>query len=805
MVLPFPQLALSIDKMRPRYDVVVVGTGYGGSIAASRLSRAVGAGASKPAVCVLERGREIHPGEFPDTPVAAWAEMRIDAAGESMGHETALFDLRVNEDLHVLLGCGLGGTSLINANVALLPDPRVFADEGWPQEIRAEAARLMDLHAAEVFSLDQAKGLGLASGFHRASEMLRPAPYPLDWPKPAKLGVLEAMAANLKATCSRPPINVHFGAEGNNHVGVPQSACIGCGDCMTGCNNSAKNSVLMNYLPDAKEYGAEIFTRIQVSHLSRAEGSGDWRIHFRLLESGQDAYAAPEQFVDAKIVVLGAGSLGSTEILLRSKLEGLPVSSQLGQHFTANGDVLAFGYNLGCRVNGIGTGQKSPDSADPVGPCITGLIDLRGASPLEAGMVIEEGTIPSALAAITPAVLQTAAALVGREAPLGWWDRTKAAFRRFDSWLRGPGYGATAHTQTLLVMAHDQGSGRLALDGSRLAVVWPNVGREAVFERIDRWLRRATESLAGVHVKDPIWTDVMGKQLVTVQPLGGCAMGRDAAVGVVDHCGRVYSGQSGSTVHPGLYVTDGSVIRRPIGVNPLLTISALAERACTWIAHDAGWSIDYALKNLSLPASLPQRRIGIRFAERMAGVAAPGRDIDLNAAAGSAGNAAEFVLTVETEDIDALLAASGHAALLTGTVSIAALSPAPMTVSAGAFELFPADASAPGTRLVRYRMRLAATDGRRFWFDGYKRLHDDPGFDLWQDATTLYATIHEGSDAQAPVWGRGLLRIEPGDLLKQLGTIEISASGYPWLEKWKALGAVSRLTTFIAGNVMSVY
>jgi len=803
MTLPFPQLALAIDRIKPRYDVVVIGSGYGGGIAASRLSRAARQDGTKPSVCVLERGREIHPGEFPDTPMSAQGEMHIEGAVR-LGKETALFDLHLNEDIHVLVGCGLGGTSLINANAAILPDPRVFSDPGWPQEIRDEAARLLDLHAADTPTLEQAADLGLAAGFHHAVEMLRPAPYPLDQPTPAKLRVLEAMAASLKAECTRPLINVHFGAEGNNHAGVPQGACDGCGDCMTGCNRSAKNSVLMNYLPDAKAHGAEIYTRIRVSHLSRPQGDGDWRIHFRVLESGQDMFDAPEQFVDAGTVVLGAGSLGSTEILLRSRLAGLTTSPQLGRHFTANGDVLAFGYNLACRANGIGTGRAQPNPKDPVGPCITGLIDLRGDSPLDAGMVIEEGTIPGALAAISPAVLQSAAALVGRNAAMSFTDRVKALLRRLDSWLRGSNYGATAHTQTLLVMAHDQGSGQLALEDERLAVVWPHVGEEEVFERIDHELMAATAALGGVHVKNPIWSKLMGKQVVTVHPLGGCAMGADAAVGVVNHCGQVYSGETGSAVHDGLYVTDGAVIRRPLGVNPLLTISALAERSCSWIARNAGWQIDYAFEHRPLPAALPERRTAIRFTERMVGFATPGAELDFGAAEErdrTAQEAAEFVLTVEAEDVEALLANPGHCATLTGTVTLAALSREAMSVSAGRFELFPTDACAPGARLVRYRMRLTAVDGQSFWFEGFKKLRDDPGSGLWHDATTLYVAIHDGANDKAPLWGKGILNIEATDLLKQLRTIEVSTVGYPWFETWQALATASRLATFIAGKV----
>ena len=123
-------LAKPVNQIRDRYDVVVVGSGYGASIAASRLARA------GQRVCVLERGKEFRPGEYPDTGPEAVAETQVDLPGQHLGSATGLLDFHVNKDLNVLVGCGLGGTSLINANVSLRAEPRVFDDSRWPQAIR---------------------------------------------------------------------------------------------------------------------------------------------------------------------------------------------------------------------------------------------------------------------------------------------------------------------------------------------------------------------------------------------------------------------------------------------------------------------------------------------------------------------------------------------------------------------------------------------------------------------------------------------------------------------------------------------
>jgi cholesterol oxidase len=121
------RLSRHLSEMQSQYDAIVVGSGYGGGVAASRLTR------MGYRVAVLERGLEHLPGEYPDTPSKALHEFQIRGGliGEH-GRSTALFDVHVNSDMNILVGCGLGGTSLINANVALQADRRLFSDPAWP-------------------------------------------------------------------------------------------------------------------------------------------------------------------------------------------------------------------------------------------------------------------------------------------------------------------------------------------------------------------------------------------------------------------------------------------------------------------------------------------------------------------------------------------------------------------------------------------------------------------------------------------------------------------------------------------------
>src|SRR5208282_1001942 len=115
-----------------------------------------------------------------------------------------------------------------------------------------------------------------------------------------------------------------------------------------------------------------------------------WLVHYEVLGVGREKFKAPDATVAADVLILGAGSLGSTEILLRSKARGLALSDQVGERFTGNGDTLAFAYNTDQVINGVGWGHHPQGEIPPVGPCITSVIDLRHQKVLDDGMVIEE-------------------------------------------------------------------------------------------------------------------------------------------------------------------------------------------------------------------------------------------------------------------------------------------------------------------------------------------------------------------------------------------------------------------------------
>ncbi len=543
------RLSRPLHEMRPHYKVLVVGSGYGGAITACRVAEA------GHDVCVLERGRELHPGDYPDRLPDAVRHSQARVGGRHIGDPRALFDFHLDGDMNVLVGCGLGGTSLINANVAALPDERVFTgDERWPAPLRVPGA-LTDYYTA-------------------ARAMLNPQKVE-ELPRKGRLLLKAAQTAGIAVDQLdvRAAINVTF-ERGHSTGGVEQEACTGCGDCVTGCNVGAKNTVLMNYLPRAESHGAEIFTEVAVRTVRR---DGDrWIVTYRPRGPGAEPFFGPTRIVTADAVVLSAGTLGTTEILLRSAAAGLDISHQIGRHFSGNGDVIAFGYNELEQVNGIGVAHEPSLVDEPPGPCISAIVTVNDGKPLGREIVVEDAAIPRALAFILRPGLALSSIIESTKRPGSKPPWSEVLFGA----LRSPYRGPTGHTQTFLVMSHDGDGGHLSLDAERdrVRVDWPDAGSSKPYPRANRILRRLARALGGVFVPNPAWSKRMGRRLITVHPLGGSVMADTAASGVVNHEGRVFVGSSGTETHPGLWVADGSMVPTPLGTNPLWTISALAER-----------------------------------------------------------------------------------------------------------------------------------------------------------------------------------------------------------------------------------
>lgn len=520
------------------FDYLIVGSGYGASILAARLSAAYGRDAR---IGILERGREWLPGTFPDRFQDLSRLTRENFFGPKKGtvrDPLGLYDIRTNPEVNVLQGNGLGGTSLINASIAIRPNVEVFHDTCWPEEIRKPKALSAYYDLAEKM-LGAESSPQIITPKAKAQKLIA-----------SRAGAAEFEALPLTIALRRSRLNADF----RNRHGVRQRVCTACGDCITGCNVGAKKTLATSYLPLAKRNGAEIFTQMEVRHLHK-NGNG-WDVHYTLWEDNDGFTAKPRnRFLTAKNVILGAGSLGSTEILLRSKDCGLQLSEALGTRWTTNGDALGFLREAKSRPNSIGFGAYPHDGL-PVGPTVETSTFFNQHCDLEFQALVQEGAIPRGMASFFGLL-----------------------FRRPDA----------ANTIVMLGIGHDGSRGRVNLKDGRATVNWPELTNSPHRKRIQDLFRL----MAKQHGAKYKVLKVFGDQLATVHPLGGCGMSDDPASGVVNGRGQVYT--TGDDVHqvdsfgrpvmPGLYVADGAIIPRSLGVNPFLTISALAERIAAFMVQ----------------------------------------------------------------------------------------------------------------------------------------------------------------------------------------------------------------------------
>jgi len=346
----------------------------------------------------------------------------------------------------------------------------------------------------------------------------------------------------------------------------------------------------------------------------------------------------------ARKLILAAGTFGSTEILLRSRRDGLQFSSRLGERFSTNGDSISVIYGQDVEVNAVADESQAPDQRK-VGPTITGIVDLRSWWR-RSGHVIEEIAIPGALRRVFEETVTTAKTLH----ELGHPDREE----------HRPGVPAhdpcavdaeaIRKSSIVVIMGNDGAKGKLELEGgddfergdAAIGVRWPGLRHHRLYARqlktLEKLARRAWPKARVL--PNPLWRllpqsmqflfDYQSGPALTVHPLGGCPMGKHASDGVVDDLGQVYDGGSGPRGRKpweGLVVLDGSIVRNALGINPALTIAALALRALEGLKKQ--WNLDPPEKREPRPIERPSfspapqaekpRPTEIELVERMTG------------------------------------------------------------------------------------------------------------------------------------------------------------------------------------------
>ncbi|HEO66002.1 MAG TPA: hypothetical protein ENI73_09055 [Spirochaetes bacterium] len=290
-------------------------------------------------------------------------------------------------------------------------------------------------------------------------------------------------------------------------------------------------------------------------------------------------------------------------------------------------------------------------------------------------------------------------------------------------------------------------------------------------------MRSITEELGGTYIKNPRWSKYLGNNLITVHPLGGCSMGKTMEDGVVDSKGRVFDSLHKDTFLLGLYVADGAIIPGSLGVNPLLTISALSEKIADGIIDDKTVNKS-PNSHVSSDIEYLNPEIGLEFTETMKGHltkhltgAQSPDDFHKKKDLITQGEKLSFKLTMYVDSIKGFINEQDHEARAIGSIT---WDSSIYTVKEGRFNLFILD-SRDQKRKMFYSLAFEK-DSDPYLLEGYKVISDDPELDvyeIWKDTTSLFLTIYKGKTNEDPVIGQGLLYIKLKDFLKLAATFRV--------------------------------
>lgn len=767
------------------FDAVIVGSGFGGSVTAARLAEAGWR------VCVLERGKSYPPGSFPRTPLGMKQNFWDPAQGL-----LGMFDLWSFSGIDAVCASGLGGGSLIYANVFLRKDERWFVREDregggyedWPVT-RAD----LDPHYDRV---EQRVGV--------QEFPLKQSPYD----STPKVVAYREAAQGLGVDWSLVPLAVTFANSGSPAVpgepiaeppnlhGRTRDTCRLCGECDIGCNYGSKNTLDYTYLTDAWRAGAELRTLCEV-HGFEPRDEGGYQIHYVVHDP--DGAAPAGNTVSCSHLILSAGTLGTTALMLRNRA-GLPAQlPQIGAGFSGNGDLLTFA--LGCKQDGhprvleqargpvITSAIRIPDAVDDeeapewLGPGRGFYLEDAGA-PAFASWMLEVLEEPETLVREAPKLWHYAMSLLHghRHSEVG--DMASALLGNCD---------LSAGVLPLLGMGRDIPNGRMVLEGDQVELRWEKEGASADFyNRVRELSRRVARELGGRFLDDPIWHD---NRVITVHSLGGCRMGRSEREGVVDSDGNVFG-------CPGLHIADGSVMPGPVGANPSLTIAALADRFADAILEQPRGGAAAAGGGAADGGTPASGAVSLSFTEEMKGYVTFGEpDYDKGYRAGKqAGNPFMFHLTITADDIDRFIADPRHTARAEGWIESDQFG-GRLPVSDGVFNLFVADGS-PGEKRMLYHLQFSDGEQHALTMTGFKEILHGHGLDGWSETTTLFTRVlaghvAPGGDADGRIEAGGILHIHPLDFARQLTTFRVHPA--------ERVDALARFGALFAGELWSVY
>jgi cholesterol oxidase len=518
------------------YDYVIIGSGFGGSVSALRL---VEKGWS---VLVLEKGKRYRDKDFAKTNWHFWKYLWVPTL-----HSFGILQISILKGVMVLHGVGVGGGSLGYANVLEIPSDATFATPAWNEPL--PWGKLLRPH------------------YLSASRMLGATQNPCLWTAD---GILEEMAGIrcMQRSFRATDVGVFFGKPGETvpdpyfgGKGPDRAGCQHCGGCMVGCRYNAKNTLPKNYLYLAERNGAEIIAEALVTDVrpSVYEGAARYEVTFRHSTSLMDGH---NSYVRARNVIFSAGVMGTIDLLLRLRdiKRSLPdLSPVLGDRVRTNSEAL------------LGSVSRSSQENYSQGVAISSIFNADEITRVEPVRYPDGSSLMRLLAA--PLIeLDDGIALRILKSFL-WLLRHPLDFLRAQIL---PGW---AHRVTILLVMQDADNrmrfriGRSLFNLFRKGLVAledPGYKINARVNGSHELVREFAQRTIGIPMGS------LGENMLnlptTAHILGGAPMGRSPLEGVIDENFEIFN-------YPGLYIIDGSVMPGNPGVNPSLTITALAEYA----------------------------------------------------------------------------------------------------------------------------------------------------------------------------------------------------------------------------------
>ena len=510
------------------FDYIVVGSGFGGSVSGLRLTE------KGYRVLMLEKGQELGPAEFPKSNwnLKRWLWM------PQLGWR-GLFKMTFFRHVTVLSGVGVGGGSLVYANTLPIPKPAFFASASWA-------------HLAQWQT-------ELAPHYQTVRRMLGAVPNPSFTPVDR---IMKDVAGDMGKEFEKTHVAVYFG-EPDKTVpdpyfggeGPERTGCNYCGGCMIGCRFGAKNTLDKNYLYIARKRGMQLHADTEVTAV-RALPGGGYRVEAKV---GRSLFGRKSRVFTARNVVFSGGVLGTVELLLRMKADpnGLPkLSPRLGDAVRTNSESL------------IGVVGQQRDQDLSRGIAIGSIIQTDEHSHVEP---VRYPAGSNFFRTMMAPHVQGESSFVRVARMIG------AALRHPVKLARAITVSdMSKYSIILLYMRSSEGTLRfqLGLGDSMGSTISTGKAPSASIAEATDIAERVADKIDGLPMS--MVQETVFNIPTTAHILGGCCMGDAPETGVIDHRHRVFG-------YEGLYVIDGSAVSANPGVNPSLTIAALAERAMTFI------------------------------------------------------------------------------------------------------------------------------------------------------------------------------------------------------------------------------